>query len=551
MCNDCVQLWQAINDVSELADKSTPINQYDTKTAIADIKAYVSHLIRDVQQQKAKVYAFSCLEKDETALFWLKDYCQKVIPMKFREGQVDYFGKKGMSLHVDVLFRLVDGEMKKFVYFTAMQRSDQDAEDILALAEHVLKQIKLDHPDVKTIYTKSDNASCYHNSIGPEALYRLCLEKNLTLLRYDFNEPCRGKDQCDRESANAKTILRSYLCAGNDVMTAEDIYDGLHYGYGVKDAAVSVATNDKSKSNLTGKKTANFTRYHSIEFKKTGMRVWRYYGIGRGIDIAYVNTTFEGEGFSVAKELSKTEQIQRQQGKVKQRKDRVLRNLFFCQEDGCSRIFENQEEYEAHCLRGDHDGLKDRQNVSSMDQVKKSYISMMKISAPKVPMTYGAASTSSRTEVAVMSSFNEMGWALPSRAFFRYTDRQKKILYDIFTSGRDSNKKATAEQAVQVIRNQLPVEEFVKVKQVKALFSRWYRQDKKGELNVDDLDVDDDEAELVEDADDDAVAFNQHIQKQASKIFDDAEKSEESILFKNKFLDRLKINFRFSFQTCL
>ena len=69
-------------------------------------------------------------------------------------------------------------------------------------------------------------------------------------------------------------------------MTAKVIYDGLHYGYGVKDAAVSAATNDKSKSHLTRKKTANFTLYLSIEFKKTGMRVWRYYGIGCGIDIA-------------------------------------------------------------------------------------------------------------------------------------------------------------------------------------------------------------------------------------------------------------------------
>ena len=61
------------------------------------------------------------------------------------------------------------------------------------------------------------------------------------------------------------------------------------------------------------------------------------------------------------------------------------------------------------------------------------------------------------------------------RAFFRYTERQKKILYDISNSERDKNKKATteqAEQAVQVIRDQLPVEEFVKVKQVKALNSQ-------------------------------------------------------------------------------
>ena len=72
----------------------------------------------------------------------------------------------------------------------------------------------------------------------------------------------------------------------------------------------------------------------------------------------------------MAREFSKTEQIQHQQEKVKPWK---------------GRIFENQEEYEARGLRGDHDGQKDRPNVTSMDQVK----------------------------IDVMSSFNEMGWALP------------------------------------------------------------------------------------------------------------------------------------------
>ena len=288
-------------------------------------------------------------------MFWLKDYCQKVIPMKFREGQVDYFGKKGLSLHVDVLFRLEEGIIKKFVYFSVMQRSDQDSEDVLALADHMLKKIKSDHISTKFIYTKSDNAGCYHNTLCPEALYRLCSKYGLTLVRYDYNEPCRGKDQCDRESAGAKTIMRSYLCSGKDLMTAEDIFQSLHYGYGLKDAEVSVVENDKSKSVLEGKKTPGFTRYHSIEFKETGMKLWRYYDIGEGVFLPYVQTTFKCDGFAVIKQFSKTEQMQRVQRESKARNDRVLRNIFFCEVEGCSRAFESEIEYEAHSLRGDHD----------------------------------------------------------------------------------------------------------------------------------------------------------------------------------------------------
>ena len=53
----------------------------------------MKHLIRDHQQRKAKAYCFDNLEEDEA--FWLKDFAQKVIPIRYREGQREYFGKKG------------------------------------------------------------------------------------------------------------------------------------------------------------------------------------------------------------------------------------------------------------------------------------------------------------------------------------------------------------------------------------------------------------------------------------------------------------------------
>lgn len=76
----------------------------------------MKHQIRDSQQRKAKTFCFDNLD-DETA-FWLKDFAQKVLPMRYREGQREYFGKKGMSMHVDVFFRKNNEELLKYVYFT-------------------------------------------------------------------------------------------------------------------------------------------------------------------------------------------------------------------------------------------------------------------------------------------------------------------------------------------------------------------------------------------------------------------------------------------------
>ena len=62
----------------------------------------------NAQQKKAKAFAFDRL--DEVNYFWLKDYCQKILRMKVCERQTDYFGKKGMILHVECEYYLRYGE---------------------------------------------------------------------------------------------------------------------------------------------------------------------------------------------------------------------------------------------------------------------------------------------------------------------------------------------------------------------------------------------------------------------------------------------------------
>ena len=88
---------------------------YQHETAKNNIIDYLKHLIRDSQQYKAKEYAFECL-KENTA-FWLRDFSQKVLPVKFRERQQDYYGKKGIRLHVDVFFNEATESLKEACIF--------------------------------------------------------------------------------------------------------------------------------------------------------------------------------------------------------------------------------------------------------------------------------------------------------------------------------------------------------------------------------------------------------------------------------------------------
>ena len=62
----------------------------------------MKHQIQDAWQKLAKTRAFELL--DEKTRFWLKNFCQNILPAKSRKVQKEYFEKKGMTLHVDVMF---------------------------------------------------------------------------------------------------------------------------------------------------------------------------------------------------------------------------------------------------------------------------------------------------------------------------------------------------------------------------------------------------------------------------------------------------------------
>ena len=71
----------------------------------------------------------------------------------------------------------------------------------------------------------------------PEALLKICKANNFNLKWYDYNEPCKGKDQCDHKSAGVKHLMRSHVDAGNDIIAALDVVSALKHGNGLHNAA--------------------------------------------------------------------------------------------------------------------------------------------------------------------------------------------------------------------------------------------------------------------------------------------------------------------------
>ena len=165
-----------------------------------------------------------------------------------------------MSLATGVLLtENSEGILQKKVYHTIIYLCDQDVLDILCESA-VLIQISNDSPNLKFVYQRSDNAGCYSGYSVAEIMYNICKNAGITLKRYD-NEPHRGKDQADRESAVAKCCINSYVPAGHNLSSA-DVKKGIMYLDGPENSKVSIVEIYCTKASMTESIIKNIQSYH-------------------------------------------------------------------------------------------------------------------------------------------------------------------------------------------------------------------------------------------------------------------------------------------------
>ena len=482
VCSDCLNVTEVLQQFLDIAeDGSDEDLQYDIKLAVKNIVAYMKHQIRDQQQKQAKIDCFQKITNIDG--LWLKDYAQKILPMLYREGQRSYFGKKGMTLHIDVFYiKSPDGQLIKIVYLTLVFRCDQSKLETMNISDHVLREFSLDFPDVTALFAKSDNASSYHGNQILDNLYHLCKKHNLKLIRYDYNEPCRGKDQCDRESSACKTVINSYVQSGNDVKTAEDVYDALHYGAGVKDSKACVLQIDSEQSCLTGPAIDGISSYHSIVFYEQFMKLYRYYNIGCGKVVKYSKESKFVSSYVVKKEFHKTSSVSRKSRKRKS----TAKSVLFCDEPNCNAIFETGEELNQHMVTGVHDAVK---HSSTLDKVRSSFVYMMKVSSAEHQVCASTnVNMSDRklkeacAKVQLMKDLSNQGWAIPKREFFRFSKEQEIFLFEQFDEGQRTGKKKSPEEVEKLMRQNFTPANYVTVAQIKAKFNAYTTQLKKNIL---------------------------------------------------------------------
>ena len=183
------------------------------------------------------------------------------------------------------------------------------------------------------------------------------------MLSYDNNEPCCGEVQCDRESTATKSIIRSFIGSGNDLLNGDDLFKALHYGYGIKDTKVASIQLDNTNTVITG----ITQKYSSIMNIKTSAKI--------------------------LKSFSNAESIQRKKKQFsKKREGRTLNNILYCSTAGYAERFDETSKLEDHMLSGKHSIPEE---ISSFDLVKKSFTRRMKLTSHKHHPTSSSASTNS------------------------------------------------------------------------------------------------------------------------------------------------------------
>lgn len=90
-----------------------------------------------------------------------QDWAMKFLPQKYRETQTDWFGKRGISWHVSVVVRReTGGKLQHQAFVHIVKNCSQDSNVVAAIMEHILRNLKNEHPEITTAYFLQDNAGC-------------------------------------------------------------------------------------------------------------------------------------------------------------------------------------------------------------------------------------------------------------------------------------------------------------------------------------------------------------------------------------------------------
>ncbi|ESP02999.1 hypothetical protein LOTGIDRAFT_156957 [Lottia gigantea] len=278
---------------------------------------------------------------------------------------------------------------------------------VLNYRAHIVRAINQERAK-NDILNRRDNAGCYHCAPLILSMAALAKRQNVTITAYDFSEAQAGKDTCDRKIASLKAHIQRYINDGHNVTTASEMFDACRSYNGVRGCCVSVMNIDETviseRVTWTGITTmTNFT------YEENGVRVWKAFGIGKGVLHSYDKLLRNNEcNVRPMFTMGEYSTPQISTGAV----HRTTETLFSCSEEGCSKLFRTENELTRHLSVGRHE----RTPVldTKFDSIKRKWQGRVAEVAAQKKVLYTVSASASTSTKSVVSSCPDlpMGWAL-------------------------------------------------------------------------------------------------------------------------------------------
>ena len=286
-CSQCDALDNVLVHIENLVHSAGFHNKEDKdeacylcRTSVNAKHSWKSHQLRSVHQDQASLDAINAL--DEHSALIVSDWAMKFIPQRYRESQKDWFGKRGMSWHIAVVFRQIEGTLQSQSFVHLMQSSAQDSLTVVHIWQHILKAIKDEDANISQVYMRQDNAGCYHSN--PTILAADIIEKStgVHIKQIDFSDPQGGKGAADRLAARFKSHIRVYINEGHDVTTVEEMKTALLSNGGLDGVRVTVVTPCSVFSDQEQSKITSVNKFNNFQYVNGSVIVWRAYEVGKG-----------------------------------------------------------------------------------------------------------------------------------------------------------------------------------------------------------------------------------------------------------------------------
>lgn len=518
LCDNCEDLKLVLSEIKqEIQGNSwSPYSNdqrddlaYDFEQAKSDILIWKAHIVRSINQEKAKQ---DILKKaDPNAALIIMDWAMKFLQLRYREKQSDWFGKRGLSWHISTVISLdkASGRLEIKSYAHLFDSCSQDWFAVCSIIDNTLKAFKSDKPHINQGQLRSDEAGCYHNNFLIAAIRDIAENVGITITQYDFSEPQYGKDVCDRILCPMKSCIKRYCNEGHDVLTAKDMRTALS-SRPVRGTSASVCSVDECKKTLQVKKMDNFSRYHNFKYESNGVRVWKAYGVGPGKLILYddiikkrqnstcLKVNIDFFPFQQARLYSPSKPNQDCQNKEED-------GLFSCSEPGCQKVFRTFADLENHLDVGDHTRETPTPNHNVYDKLRREWaMHFLTVSKRQVAPASSHGETTSSQEVCGDPGRSrdeklDEGWALhkPRTGAARFTPKVKQYLTTKFDVGAKTGCKADAAQVAEHMRTARNPDgtrlfdrtEWLTKTQVQGFFSRLSSKRNKQSQNEIELDI--------------------------------------------------------------